>query len=75
MSSRMSMLRYVRPVHQMVVYMPVKRRVTSQHIQRLIEEINHDIIRMYEELKPLDMNVDIDMICYLDPNTNTIVCK
>lgn len=36
--------------------------------------INADIIRMYNELVSLEMTVDIDMSCYLDQDTNQVVC-
>jgi len=44
-------------------------------VLKMIHDINHDIIRMYEELRPLDTGVDIDMTCYLDPISNKVVCE
>jgi hypothetical protein len=54
-------------------YSPEKA-VLRQRILGILDDINNDIMRMYEELKPLETNVDIDMTCYLDPETNEFIC-
>jgi hypothetical protein len=36
------------------------------HIQRMIRDIHIDIDKLYDELLPLQTDVDIDMVCYTD---------
>lgn len=51
-----------------------EKMVLRQRILAILDDINNDIMRMYEELRPLETDVDIDMTCYLDPKTNEIIC-
>ena len=51
------------------------KSILRQRILAILDDISNDIMKMYEELKPLETNVDIDMTCYLDPETNEVVCK
>jgi hypothetical protein len=44
-------------------------------VYKMIDDINHDIIQLYEEMMQLHTNIDIDMTCYIDDETNTLVCK
>lgn len=57
-----------------MVYHSPEKGILRQRILAILDDINNDIIKMYEELKPLETNIDIDMTCYLDPETNEVVC-
>lgn len=43
-------------------------------IQLIIDEIHEDITRLYNEILPLETDIDIDMVCFIDDG-NDLVCS
>lgn len=58
---------------RLVRFMPQEMKKVI--VYKMIDDINHDIIQLYEEMMQLHTNIDIDMTCYIDDETNTLVCK
>lgn len=51
----------------------VKKAIKRLIVEQMIDDINKDITRLYDELLPLKTDVDIDMVCYMDTTTKDMV--
>lgn len=63
----------IRPKHAYVALRDKTYNLKMKSITRMIESIHIDMIKLEERLVPLDK--DFDLLCDIDPKTDTLVCK